>query len=120
MCVSGGKKCSFFGKFGVICIIVTPILRFLLLPYHRRLYNRSNLTNSKIHYVHNTTILHLPGREDSAGIGRQIFFLNKEILLFAEKSVISCLVKPLSKIIIPKYNYMFKCPYMITVICRYY
>ena len=35
-CVSGGKKCSFFGKFGVLCFLETPVLRFSLLPYHRR------------------------------------------------------------------------------------
>ena len=34
--VSGGKKCSFFGKFCVLCFLVTSILRFALLPYHRR------------------------------------------------------------------------------------
>ena len=33
MRVSGGKKCSFFGKFGVLCFLETPILRFALLPY---------------------------------------------------------------------------------------
>ena len=26
VCVSGGKKCSFFGKFGVLCFLETPIL----------------------------------------------------------------------------------------------
>ena len=31
--VSGGKKCSFFGKFGVLCFLETPTLRFVLLPY---------------------------------------------------------------------------------------
>ena len=36
VCVSGGKKCSFFGKFGVLCLLETPILRFALLPYYRR------------------------------------------------------------------------------------
>ena len=35
-CVSGGKKCSFFGKFGVLCFLETPVLRFALLPYYRR------------------------------------------------------------------------------------
>ena len=32
VCMSGGKKCSFFGKFGVLCFLVTPVLRFALLP----------------------------------------------------------------------------------------
>ena len=40
-CVSGGKKCSFFGKFGVLCFLETPVLRFALLPNYRR-YNSEN------------------------------------------------------------------------------
>ena len=28
MYVSVGKKCSFFGQFGVLCLLVTPVLRF--------------------------------------------------------------------------------------------
>ena len=36
MCVSGGKKYSFFGKFGVLCFLETPVLRFDLLPYYRK------------------------------------------------------------------------------------
>ena len=36
MCVSGGKKCLFFGNFGVLCLLKTPVLRFALLPYYRR------------------------------------------------------------------------------------
>ena len=38
MCVSvsGGKKCLFFGNFGVLCFLETPVLRFTLLPYYRR------------------------------------------------------------------------------------
>ena len=31
----GVKKRSFFGKFSVLCILVTSILRFALLPYYR-------------------------------------------------------------------------------------
>ena len=34
--LSGGKQCSFFGKFGVLCFLEIPILRFTLLPYHRQ------------------------------------------------------------------------------------
>ena len=33
VCVSGGKKCLFFGNFGVL---ETPVLRFTLLPYYRQ------------------------------------------------------------------------------------
>ena len=36
VCVLQGKKCSFFGKFGVLCFLETPVLRFTLLPYYRR------------------------------------------------------------------------------------
>ena len=31
------KKCSFFEKFDVLCFLETPILRFALLPYYRRI-----------------------------------------------------------------------------------
>ena len=34
--VSRGKKCLFFGNFGVLCFLETPVLRFALLPYYRR------------------------------------------------------------------------------------
>ena len=49
-----GKKYSFFGKFGVLCLLVTPILRFAPLPYYRRLsYNTNNIPQdhpfSKLH-----------------------------------------------------------------------
>ena len=33
VCVSGGKKYSFFEKFGMLCFFVRPVLRFTLLPY---------------------------------------------------------------------------------------
>ena len=36
VCISGGKKCSFFGKFSVLCFLETPILRSVLLPYSQR------------------------------------------------------------------------------------
>ena len=45
VCVSGGKKCSFFGKFGVVCFLETPGLRFALLPYYRQI--RKFLKNLK-------------------------------------------------------------------------
>ena len=37
VCVSTGKKCLFYGKFGELCFLETPILRFTLLPYYRRI-----------------------------------------------------------------------------------
>ena len=36
LCSSWGKKCSFFGKFGVLCFLETPVLRFALLSDYRR------------------------------------------------------------------------------------
>ena len=36
VCVSGGKKCSFFGKFDLLCFLETPVLRFALLPHYGR------------------------------------------------------------------------------------
>ena len=47
VCVTGGKKCSFFGKSGVLCFLETPVLRFALLPYYPMNQNgnaRNNLT----------------------------------------------------------------------------
>ena len=33
---TGGKKCSFFGKFGMFCFLETSVLRFALLLYYQR------------------------------------------------------------------------------------
>ena len=41
ICVSGAKKCSFFRKFGVLCFLVTPVLRFTLFPYYQKKYIES-------------------------------------------------------------------------------
>ena len=38
VCISGGKKCLFFGKFGMLCFLETPVLRIALLLYYRRYY----------------------------------------------------------------------------------
>ena len=42
VCVSEGKKCSFFGKFGVLCFLETFVLRFTLLPYYRRIVRKTS------------------------------------------------------------------------------
>ena len=36
--ISGGEKCSLFGKFGVLSFVETPVLRFALLTYYRQTY----------------------------------------------------------------------------------
>ena len=36
------KKCSFFGKFVVLCFLETSVLRFALLPYYRRVLQFTN------------------------------------------------------------------------------
>ena len=38
-CISGCKKRSFFRKFGVLCFLETPVLRFAILPYYPRYFN---------------------------------------------------------------------------------
>ena len=49
LCISGGKKCSFFGKLGVRCFLETPVLRFALLPDYRRITDQARAhPNSKI------------------------------------------------------------------------
>ena len=50
VCVSGGKKCLFFGKFSVICFLVTTFLRFALLSYRR-----INIIILAFHYAHKVT-----------------------------------------------------------------
>ena len=35
VCITGGKKCSFFGRFGLLCVLETPVLRFAFLPYYQ-------------------------------------------------------------------------------------
>ena len=43
VCVSGGQKLLFFGKFGMLCFLETPVLRFSLLPYYQRNKGSGNL-----------------------------------------------------------------------------
>ena len=35
--VSGGKKYSFFGKFDLLCFLVTSVWRFVFLTYHQQI-----------------------------------------------------------------------------------
>ena len=48
VCVSGGKKCSFFGKFGVLCFLETPVLGFALLPLSSPVLLVANQTYTKM------------------------------------------------------------------------
>ena len=55
MCVSGGKICFFLGKFGVICLYETFVLRFALLHIYRRThdFNAINLlTRLRLNFSH--------------------------------------------------------------------
>ena len=45
VCVSRGKNCSAFGRFVVLCFLVTPVFRFALLPYPRWIFFGQWLTN---------------------------------------------------------------------------
>ena len=49
-CVIGGKKCSFFGKFGVL-FLETPVLRFALLPYYRQSMSKAQLKTMGLNEV---------------------------------------------------------------------
>ena len=42
VCVSGGKKCSFFGQINGLCFLVKPVLRFALLPCYQPTRCNSN------------------------------------------------------------------------------
>ena len=37
VCASRGNNCSFFGTFGVLYLLETPVLRFAFLPYYRQM-----------------------------------------------------------------------------------
>ena len=45
VCASGSLKCSFFGKFGLLCFLETTVLRFALLPYYGQILNAGAGTN---------------------------------------------------------------------------
>ena len=47
LCVSGCKKCLFFGKFVVLCFLETPVMRFILWPYYRRIVENTNVSFQK-------------------------------------------------------------------------
>ena len=51
VCVSGGKKCSFFGELSVVCLLITFVLRFASLPYYRRIMVVNLMKNSKIGHI---------------------------------------------------------------------
>ena len=50
MCVSGGKKCSFFEKFGVVCVHVTTVFEIHLLAF----FPLDKAFESQVHY--NTSV----------------------------------------------------------------
>ena len=60
--MSGGKKCLFFGNFGVLCFLETPVLRFALLSYSRPFdfarVNRAEFSPKILHTVPVTTCNH--------------------------------------------------------------
>ena len=43
VCVSGGKKYLSFGKFGALCFLEIPVLKFAILPHYRRYLVPCNL-----------------------------------------------------------------------------
>ena len=53
VCLSGREKCLLFGKYGVLCFLVTAVLRLALLPYYRRsdIWLRENIKLFKSHSV---------------------------------------------------------------------
>ena len=54
VCLSGGKKCSFFGNFGGLCFLEILVLRFALLPYYWR---TSSCYFQKLWYTESTSTL---------------------------------------------------------------
>ena len=55
-----GCKCSFFGKFDVLCFLVISVLRFALLPYYWQVKKSSKMERTKqlwYLFLHNTQLL---------------------------------------------------------------
>ena len=85
MCVSGGKKCSFFGKFALLCFLETLVLRFAILPYDRRFisgYQSLSIINSLI-VVYNSNY-RLENYESFSGVSR--ILLNIQDGAFSENN----------------------------------
>ena len=78
LCVSGGREYSFFGKFGVLCFLVTPVLRFIFLPYCRRSISSLRNTAWNIFSCYFFVILRLKasGLEFVKLVAKDIIFWN--------------------------------------------
>ena len=82
---------------------------------------KSNLRCGKIHLYPQHDLNFTPSwTRRFCWNGKTNFLSEREYFPFLEKSVVSGLLKRLSKLIIPKYNYMFNCPYMLTAVRRYH
>ena len=100
MCVSGGKKCSFFGKFALLCFLETLVLRFAILPYDRRFingYQSLSIINSLI-VVYNSNY-RLENYESFSGVSRILLNIQdgafsgnnelvKTIAIFTNRSIV--------------------------------
>ena len=51
LCIAEGKKCSFFGKLGVLCFLETPVLRFALFALLPMLYNNNKPQDKILYYL---------------------------------------------------------------------
>ena len=78
-----GKKRSFFGKFGVLCILVTSVLRFALLPYYQR----------NVHFTFRDVYLHTDGVAMSSPLGPA---LAGKFMIYLERSLVPLLTAELS------------------------
>ena len=59
VCVSGVMKCLFLGNFGVLCFLETPVLRFALLPYYRRIDGFTKVALLRKKHIKNLFFGHL-------------------------------------------------------------
>ena len=86
VCVSGGKKCSLFGKFGVLYFLEAPVLRFASLPYYQQLQYFEAIDNVKQLILTFSRSLK-PARLDISAIKvnsfLEFFFLSKRIRYLA-------------------------------------
>ena len=81
VCVSGGKKCLFFRNFGVLCFLETPVLRFALLPYYRRIKHKY-FSSQFLHSNRNKTLnkKYLKNKKKKEFLGKYLSIYSKQDL----------------------------------------
>ena len=79
VCVSGGKKCSFFGKFGVLCFLETLDL---YPSKHRRSHQRCSITKGVLKNSAKKVFLEISQNSQETTCVRVSFLINLQACNF--------------------------------------